>query len=110
MTKLKIGIAGAGYIGSLHAAVLSRDERVTIAAVHDIVSERAQRLAAGCGASVAGSSSELLERVDAVYVSTPNTMHTQLALEALSAGKHVFCEKPMATTVDEARRIVERAS
>ena len=57
-----------------------------------------------------GSAEELIEAVDAVYITTPNTKHTALALAALDAGKHVFCEKPMATTLADARAVLDRAA
>ncbi len=110
MDKLKIGIIGAGYIGGVHASVLARDERVKIAAVHDLVAGRADQLAASSGASVAPTAEALIGASDAVYITTPNTKHTALALAAIEAGKHVFCEKPMATSIDDARTVFESAS
>jgi myo-inositol 2-dehydrogenase/D-chiro-inositol 1-dehydrogenase len=108
--RIKVGIIGAGYIGGVHASVLARDERVVISAVHDIDSERADRLAKTVGAVTAPDAVQLLNGVEAVYITTPNTRHTELALAAIEAGKHVFCEKPMATTVTDARAIRTRAS
>lgn len=109
MTKLKIGIIGAGYIGGVHAAILARDERVSIAAVHDVAHEPAQRLAKTCGARTAQSAQEVIESCDAVYIATPNTRHTELAIAAAQAGKHVFCEKPMSTSLLEAQAVLEAA-
>jgi myo-inositol 2-dehydrogenase / D-chiro-inositol 1-dehydrogenase len=109
MSKLKIGIIGAGYIGNLHAAVLARDERVELVAVHDADSPRAERLARAAGATACASADELIGASDAIYIATPNTMHTGLALAGIRAGKHVFCEKPLATTVADARLILEAA-
>lgn len=109
MTKLKIGFLGAGYIAGVHAAILARDERVEVAAVHDVVRERAEQFARSTGASVAHSSSEALATCDAIYITTPNTKHTELAIVAAEAGKHVFCEKPMATSIADARRVLKAA-
>ncbi|MBD0373477.1 MAG: Gfo/Idh/MocA family oxidoreductase [Pyrinomonadaceae bacterium] len=109
MDKISIGIIGAGYIGGVHASVLMRDERVRLAKVHDISMPRAEQLAATTGATVAASADALIESVDAVYITTPNTTHTELAVAAAGASKHVFCEKPMATNMEDARRVLEAA-
>ncbi|HYP25327.1 MAG TPA: Gfo/Idh/MocA family oxidoreductase [Blastocatellia bacterium] len=109
MDRLKIGIIGAGYIGAVHQTVLARDDRVRVYAVHDQVFERAEKMAAASGATAARSADELIEKVDAVYITTPNTRHTELAIRASSAGKHVFCEKPMAASLEEARAVLDQA-
>ena len=106
MSKIKIGIIGAGYIGGVHAGILARDERVTITAIYDIDAARAEQLARSAGASNVPT---LLSECDAVYITTPNTKHTELAIQAIRAKKHVFCEKPMATSVDDARAVLEAA-
>jgi myo-inositol 2-dehydrogenase / D-chiro-inositol 1-dehydrogenase len=90
--KLRIGIAGAGYAGEMHAGVLIKDERVEVR----------------IGPSA--SFGELLDWCDAMYITTTNARHAPLALEALAAGKHVFCEKPMATTVADALRVFNAAN
>lgn len=109
MTKLKIGFLGAGYIAGVHASILVRDERVQIAAVHDVKKDRAEQLAHSVGARVAHSVAEVLAICDAIYITTPNTKHTELAILAAEERKHIFCEKPMATSVVDAQRIVKVA-
>src|SRR5262245_55791755 len=109
MTKLKIGFLGAGYIAGVHASILARDERVRIAAVHDVERSRAEQLARSTGAEVALSVAEVLANCDAIYINTPNTKHDELAILAAEERKHVFCEKPMATTVADARRVLQAA-
>ena len=106
MNKIRIGIIGTGYIGGVHASILARDERVRLTAVHDVVLERAEQLALSCGATLSRSVEELIEASDAVYITTPNTRHTELAIAAVRAGKHVFCEKPMATGIADARAVL----
>jgi myo-inositol 2-dehydrogenase/D-chiro-inositol 1-dehydrogenase len=109
MSAVDVGIIGAGYIGGVHAGVLGKDARARVASVYDVLSERAESLARTSGARVARSVEELLEECDAVYVTTPNTRHTELAVAATRTGKHVFCEKPMATSLEEARAVLEAA-
>jgi len=108
-SKIKIGIIGAGYISEVHAGVLSRDERVQLAAVTDVVPEKAVRLAGTHNAIAVDTPLEVLERCDAVYITTPNTQHVSLAIAAIETGKHVFCEKPLATNVADAQRVFEKS-
>jgi len=110
MTKLRVGIIGAGYIGGVHAAILARDERVQLIAIHDVDGERAAKLARAHDARAAATATEVMERCDAVYITTPNTQHVALTLAALDAGKHVFCEKPLATNIADAKSVYERAT
>ena len=110
MNKIKIGIIGAGYIGGVHASLLAKDERVTVAAIYDLVAERAEALSRTTGARPVAGADAVLDASDAVFITTPNTRHTGLAVAALNAGKHVFCEKPMATTIEDARAVLDAAS
>jgi len=109
MKKINIGIVGAGYIAAVHADVLSRDDRVRITAVQDVVPECAERLARAHGGTPVDTILELLERSDAIFITTPNTQHVSLAIAAIETGKHVFCEKPLATNVADARRVFEKS-
>ena len=107
MAKLKVGFLGAGYIAGVHASILARDERVQIAAVYDVSRSRAKDLARSSGTEVAHSVAEVLALCDTVYIATPNTQHTELAVLAAEERKHVFCEKPMATTLADAARVLK---
>jgi myo-inositol 2-dehydrogenase/D-chiro-inositol 1-dehydrogenase len=107
MSKPKIGFLGAGYIAGVHASILARDERVEVAAVYDIRKRQATQLAQSVGASVAHSVAEVLATCDIIYITTPNTQHTELAILAVEERKHVFCEKPMATSINDARRVLK---
>jgi myo-inositol 2-dehydrogenase/D-chiro-inositol 1-dehydrogenase len=107
--QIKIGIIGAGFIASVHSGILARDERVKVSSVHDLIEDRAQQLARTHDAAVASTPDEVIENSDAVFITTPNTRHVPLALAAIDAGKHVFCEKPLATTINEAETVFNKA-
>jgi myo-inositol 2-dehydrogenase / D-chiro-inositol 1-dehydrogenase len=109
MNQIKVGIIGAGYIAGVHAAILSNDPRVEVFAVHDVVEECAEKLARTYNAKTSVSPDEVISVCDAVYITTPNTKHVPLAIAAIEAGKHVFCEKPLATTVDDAELVFQKA-
>jgi myo-inositol 2-dehydrogenase / D-chiro-inositol 1-dehydrogenase len=110
MSKVTVGIIGTGYIGGVHAGILARDERVQLAAVYDVDRGRAERLARAHDASLTSDPRELIERCDAVFITTPNTQHVALSLAAIEAGKHVFCEKPLATNISDAEIVYAKAN
>src|SRR5712691_1212015 len=107
---LTLGIIGAGHMGTLHAQNLMTDERVHVVGVADVDQDRAKTLARLVKGQTFASVEALLDTgVEAVYVCTPNTLHTEAVLAALQRHVHVFSEKPMATTLREAQQIREAA-
>jgi myo-inositol 2-dehydrogenase / D-chiro-inositol 1-dehydrogenase len=106
---IAIGMIGAGEIARTHAEILAADSRVRIVGVFDQKPERAEALAARHGVRPARSLDDVLEHSSAVLICTPNTTHAALALTAIAAGKHVFCEKPFALTLDSARELRDAA-
>jgi myo-inositol 2-dehydrogenase/D-chiro-inositol 1-dehydrogenase len=109
MNKVRIGIIGTGYIGNVHGRICSRDERAEIAALYDIIPERAEATARTIGGRVCSSREELLDNCDAVLVCAPNKTHREIATSAVEAGKHVFCEKPFSIGVEDASALFETA-
>ncbi len=103
---VRVGFLGTGNIAGTHMRVLARDSRAVIAGVYDISAPRARLT----GAPVFDSAAALVDAVDAVYITSPNRLHAAQALEAIAAGRHVFCEKPMGVTREETRRIEEAAA
>jgi myo-inositol 2-dehydrogenase/D-chiro-inositol 1-dehydrogenase len=102
---LRIGIIGAGAIAETHAGNLARIDGVQVAGVLDAVPDRAAAMASRCGATAYRSLGELLAAVDAVYLCTPPRFHREAAVPAAQAGVHVFCEKPLAASVEDAGAI-----
>jgi myo-inositol 2-dehydrogenase/D-chiro-inositol 1-dehydrogenase len=108
---VKVGVVGAGTMGRRHLTALAGDARVEIVAVADAVAAVAAEAAAGVGARACATVADVADLgADAVFVTLPNVHHAPVVLEALDRGLHVFCEKPMATTLDDGRRIVERVA
>ena len=106
----KIGIIGAGGVGGIHAAILSKDPRAKLHCFFDLEAGRAQAMASRFGGTAARSLEEFLQACDAAFVCTPNTTHEQVAMAVLEAGKHVFCEKPFALNLESAARLRDRAA
>jgi predicted dehydrogenase len=110
--RVRSGIIGTGFIGTVHArAVLASGG--TVAAVTDGGPAGSRDAAARLFAERAVTSAEEItdaDDIDLVHVCTPNYLHLEFALRALAAGKHVICEKPLATTVQGAEQLVRAAA
>lgn len=106
-----VGVIGAGILGKRHVRVFSELPRSKVEAVADTAFERAEKAASGVGARPYAHYSSLLDdpAVDAVVVATPDHLHYEPVVAALRAGKHVFVEKPLATSLGEARSMVDEA-
>ncbi|MEN6372022.1 MAG: Gfo/Idh/MocA family oxidoreductase [Armatimonadota bacterium] len=112
MEKLKVGIIGTGFIGPAHIEAIRRLGYVEVAAVAEAGKELAELKAAALSIPKAyGTYQELLadSEIKVVHICTPNTLHYPIAVEALKAGKHVFCEKPLAMNSKESAELVELA-
>lgn len=108
---LRVAQVGCGAVGALHAAGIIRSGGARLVATCDASPERAASLAERYQARSYSDLRTLLEThgPDAVLVATPDPFHGEIVLAALAAGCHVFCEKPLATTVPEARAMVAAA-
>ncbi|EFM08839.1 oxidoreductase domain protein [Paenibacillus curdlanolyticus YK9] len=113
MSKLRVGIIGCGGIANgKHLPALAKVNEVEIVAFCDIVLERAEQAKEKYGSSeskVYENYADLLKdaSIEAVHVCTPNDSHAEIAIAAMEADKHVLCEKPMAKTAADARRMLE---
>jgi predicted dehydrogenase len=112
MKKVNVGVIGTGFIGPAHIEALRRLNMIDVVALADIDDEVAQSKTAMLGVEQAyGDYKELLknEDIQSVHICTPNYLHYDMVKEALAAGKHVVCEKPLAVSVKEAEELVELA-
>lgn len=112
MNKVKIGVIGLGWFGEIHADVIAASPNMELAALCTRTESRLNELAAKYGVqSTYTDYRELLanDSIDAVSIVTMWDQHTEPTLAALEAGKHVFLEKPMASTVADCERICEAA-
>lgn len=108
---INVGIIGCGLMGALHARTLHAMPGVRVAAVQNRTRTKAELLAAEVGATVYDSYEELLEQdLDAVWVATPDHLHVDAAIAVLEAGKHLFLEKVLATSVADGRKIAMAGS
>lgn len=109
---LKVGIIGCGKIAQVrHLPEYAQNPGAEIVGLYDINQERAGELAAQYNAKVYASYEDMLNdpAIDAVSVCSANVSHAQITVAALEAGKHVLCEKPMATTPEDCERMVQAA-
>jgi predicted dehydrogenase len=107
---LRAGLIGAGFIGGVHAHAI-RSSGAQLTRVSGSTPERSAEAAQRLGASAAESAEALIaaDDVDVVHICTPNATHAALAEKAIAAGKSVVCEKPLATSVADADRLVTLA-
>ncbi len=112
MADIKVGFAGVGWMGEQLLRRLHEHNDAEIVSVFDINRQRTSELLKQIGISdnvLVDSYDSIIQNPDinAVFVVTPNTFHGQQAISALEAGKHVFCEKPAATSYDDYLREIE---
>jgi len=103
--SLRGGVIGAGVFGGYHARQYARLPGVVLSAVLDTHPERAAQAAMPLGGRGFTDMAEFLDAVDVVTVASPATFHAQQALAALAAGKPVYIEKPIATTVADGEKV-----
>ncbi|NEN68346.1 Gfo/Idh/MocA family oxidoreductase, partial [Escherichia coli] len=110
---VRIGLIGAGRMGSFHGeTVAQRVPGATLIAVADPVPGAAEKLAARLGAKKSYTDPQDLlndPEIDAVVIASPARTHAELVVAAAKAGKGVFCEKPMAVTLEDADKAINAA-
>ena len=120
MTIIKVGVIGAGWMARAHAAAFSNAARIfgtdpatiEIVTVADVAEAAARDFAARFDVARWTTDWQAVvgdPNIDVIDITTPNDLHPEIALAAIAAGKHVYCEKPMANTAALARRMSEAA-
>lgn len=107
---LKVGVLGAGHLGKIHLRLLNQSEKYELVGFYDPNTDNAEKVAQEFGYQKFDSITALIQAVDVVDIVTPTLSHFDCAKEAIENGKHIFLEKPIANTVDEAREIIALAT
>lgn len=110
MKELKVGVVGVGHHGRQHGRIYRELPGVVLAAVVDSDPETLERVSREWEIPSCRDYRDVGPEVDAVSIATPTTSHHEIASHFLSLGKHVFLEKPMASTVEEADDLIALAA
>ncbi|SEP00505.1 Predicted dehydrogenase [Rhodospirillales bacterium URHD0017] len=111
MAEVRIALLGAGSMGTVHAAAYAAMPEVSVVGVFSRDPARAAAVAAICKAQPFTDAARLIQRadIDAIDVCLPSETHCDVVMPALDAGKHVFCESPLALELDQALRLRDAA-
>ncbi|MEQ9187089.1 MAG: Gfo/Idh/MocA family oxidoreductase [Cryomorphaceae bacterium] len=110
MEKIKLGILGAGHLGSIHMKLaLELNETYEMIGFFDPDEEKSNRATEAYGLVPFSSMEALIDASEAVSIVTPTLSHFECAMYALKTGKHVFIEKPVTKTTEEAKKLVDLA-
>lgn len=106
---LKIGVLGAGHLGKIHLKLANQSDKYELIGFYDHDAVNAKKIEDEFGYKSFPTISELIQAVDVVDIVTPTLSHYECAREAIMAGKHIFLEKPIANSVEEAEEIIKLA-
>jgi predicted dehydrogenase len=106
---LKIGVLGAGHLGKIHIKCIKEIENYNLIGFYDADSENSKKVEQEFNIKAFSSLEELIESVDIIDIVTPTSSHYECASKSLNAKKHVFIEKPIAASAEEAKKIIELA-
>lgn len=99
---LKVGVLGAGHLGKIHLKLLNQSSKYELVGFYDASIDNAKKVADEYGYRYFETVSELINNVDVIDIVTPTLSHFDCAKEAIEKGKHIFIEKPITKTVNEA--------
>ena len=106
---LKAGVLGAGHLGKIHLRLLNQSAKFDLVGFYDASPDVRVKITAEYGFKAFDSEEDLIAAVDVVDIVTPTLYHHKLAKKAIEMGKHVFLEKPITQTVDEANELIALA-
>ncbi|HRW96633.1 MAG TPA: Gfo/Idh/MocA family oxidoreductase [Bacteroidales bacterium] len=106
---LKIGVLGAGHLGKIHLKCLAELDKYNVVGFYDPNEQTSVRVAKEFNIKRFDSVQQLIEAVDVVDIVTPTVSHFECASESLRKARHVFIEKPIVATPDQARELIELA-
>ncbi len=104
---LKVGVLGAGHLGKIHLRLLNQSEKYNLVGFYDADETNGNNVEKEFGYKFFNSIEALIEAVDVVDIVTPTLSHYDCAKQAIAKGKHIFIEKPITNTVEEAEHIRE---
>lgn len=108
--RLRAGVVGAGVFGGFHASKYATHERADLVGIYEPDIEKARALAQKHGAKAYDNLARLIADCDAITVASPAVHHFEAAAAALANGRHVLVEKPIASSVEEARELIQLAA
>ncbi len=106
---LKVGVLGAGHLGKIHLRLLQESKKYELVGFYDANTENAKKVSEEFGYKIFPDLDELIKAVDVVDVVTPTLSHFEVAKKAISEEKHLFIEKPITNTYEEARELIDLA-
>ena len=104
---VKIGVFGAGHLGKIHLKLLNESKKFNLIGFYDVDIEHSLKIEKEFGYKYFNDSNLLIESVDAVAIITPTKFHYEMAIKCIEKNKHIFIEKPIAYSVQQAEKIVK---
>lgn len=107
---LKIAVIGVGHLGKIHVKCIKQIPEYELVGIYDIQTAQAQKVSEEFGIKLFLSMEELIAAVDVVDIVTPTVSHFEVASKCIREGKHVFIEKPVTNTLQEAKKLLDLAT
>lgn len=104
---LKVGVLGAGHLGKIHLRLLNESEKYELIGFHDADSSNGEKVNSEFGYTYFKNLDDLIDAVDVVDIVTPTLSHYECAKKSIEKGKHIFIEKPITHTLEEANALLD---